>query len=87
MAFVKDPQAKLDYKIDWSDWLDADTISTSTWTVPTGITGSNMSKTATTTTIWLAGGTAGTTYSVTNHIITAVSREDERTIKIKVKEL
>jgi len=37
--FLKDPDAVLDYGFDWSDWLaDGETISTSTWTVETGIT-------------------------------------------------
>ena len=83
--FSKDPSAVLDYVIDWSDWLDGDTISTSTWTVPSGITKDSDTKTTTATTIWLSGGTVGTKYAVVNHIVTAGGREDDRTIYINVE--
>jgi len=85
-AFEKDPQAVLDYAIDWSDWLGSDTISTSAWTVPAGITKDSDSNTTTTTTIWLSGGTADTDYELINHIVTAGGREDDRTITIRVRQ-
>lgn len=84
--FLKDPDAVLDYMVDWSDWLDSDTISTSTWTVTTGITEDSDTKSDTTTTIWLSGGTVGTEYELVNRIVTAGGREDDRTIMIKVQE-
>jgi hypothetical protein len=59
-AFEKDPDAVLDYAIDWTDRLGSDTISTSTWTVPSGITKDSDNKTTAKTTIWLSGGTVGT---------------------------
>ena len=37
-AFLKDPDAVLDYKIDWSAWLGDDTISQSAWSAEDGIT-------------------------------------------------
>ena len=82
----KDPEAVLDYQINWSDWLpDDDTISTSTWVVPSGITEDSSSNTSTAATIWLSGGTAGTGYAVKNHIVTGAGREDDRTIYIWVR--
>lgn len=83
---TKDPEAVLDYEVDWSDWLDTDTIASSTWTVADGITKDSDSNTTTTATIWLSGGTAGTTYELLNHIVTNAGREDERTVKITVKQ-
>lgn len=83
--FLKDPDAVLDYQIDWSDWLGADTIATSTWTVGTGITKDSDTNTTTAATVWLSGGTAGMSYSATNRIVTALGRTDERTIQITVK--
>ena len=80
----KDPDAVLDYQMDWSTWLDTDTISTSTWDVPTGLTEDSETETTTTTTVWISGGTAGTTYTVTNEIVTAAGRTDSRSILIKV---
>lgn len=84
-SFVKDPQAVLDYQIDWNAWLGGDTIFTSTWTVPTGITKTLDTKTTTATIIWLSGGTAGMSYDIVNTIITAGSRTEDRTITIVVE--
>lgn len=84
-TFEKDPNAVLDYPIDWSDWLDSDTISTSAWTVEPGITEDSSSNTTTVATIWLSGGTAGETYSITNTIVTAGGRTNDQTITIEVK--
>ena len=82
--FTKDPDATLDYRVEWSSWLDTDTIATSTWTVESGITTVSDSNTTTVATIWLSGGTAGEEYEVANLITTAAGRIDERTLTIKV---
>jgi len=83
--YEKDPQANLDYQVDWSDWLGStDTISTSTWTVPDGIVEESDSNTTTTATIWVSGGTLGETYDLVNHIVTTEGREDDRTIHLKL---
>jgi hypothetical protein len=84
--FTKDPDAKLDYAGDWSAWLGTDTIATSSWTIPDGITMDSETNTATSVLIWLSGGTAGALYDLTNHITTAGGREDDRTITISVEE-
>jgi hypothetical protein len=85
-TFVKDPNAVLDYQVDWSPWLGVDTIATSAWTLPVGITQQSASNTTTTATIWLSGGTVATKYPITNRITTAGGRTDDRTITISVKE-
>jgi hypothetical protein len=82
----KDPDAVLDYSIDWSEWLADDTIDTSEWTVPEGITGGATSKTDTAVTIWLSGGTAGQTYTIRNRITTAGGRTNDQTFKISCVE-
>lgn len=84
-AFDKDPDAILDYMIDWTAWLGSDTISSSTWTVTTGITKVSSVNTTTTATVWLSGGTLAATYNVTNRIVTAGGRTDDRTIVIRIK--
>lgn len=84
--FTKDPNAVLDYEIDWETWLGSDTISSSSWTADSGLTVDSDTSTTTTATAWLSGGTVGTTYSVTNRIVTAAGRTEDRTIKIKVAE-
>lgn len=84
--FTKDPSAVLDYQIDWSTWLGTDTITTSTWTVPTGITQASAMNTTTTATVWVSGGKAGQRYTLVNRIVTAGGRTDERSIEIDVGE-
>jgi len=83
----KDPAGVLDYSIDWTLWLGSDTITNSTWTLPTGITNSGESFTTLITTIWLSGGTAGTIYTITNKITTAAGRITEQSFHIRVRNL
>jgi hypothetical protein len=85
----KDPDAVLDYSIDWSDWLTgSEVITVSTWTVPSGITKDSDSNDDTQTVIWLSGGTAGNTYKIVNHIETDSSpvRKDDRSISVYIVE-
>ena len=85
--YKKDPAAVLDYGFDWTDWLDSDLselISTSTWTVSSGITKDSDSKADGITTIWLSGGTVGETYLITNRILTSANRTEDRSFKVKV---
>jgi hypothetical protein len=84
--YSKDPDAMLDYTNDWSDWLDGDVISSSSWTADTGITVYGDSYDDETATAWISGGTVGTAYDITNQIVTAAGRTDERTIRITVRE-
>lgn len=85
--FIKDPDGKLNYQVDWSDWLvGTDTISASTWTVPDGITAESDTHDDETATVILSGGTVGSWYSVVNHIVTDFGLEDDRTIRIKIEE-
>lgn len=83
-TFLKDPDAVLDYVIDWSGWLaTGETITTSTWTVPLGITKDKDSSSDDETVIWLSGGTALSSYDVINHIVTSAGREEDRTLTIQ----
>ena len=81
--FTKDSAAVLDYSVNWSAWLNGDTISESTWLAP-GLTIDSESETTTATTVWLSGGRAGTTYKITNNIVTDGGRTDERSLTIDV---
>ena len=86
MTFTKDPNAVLDYSIDWTRWLAGDQIATSEWIVASGLTKMADSKTATSATVWLTGGTAGQSYIVTNRITTAAGRTEDRSFTIRVEE-
>lgn len=83
---TKDPDEVLDYQIDWSARLNSDTISTSVWTVPDGITGATQSNTTTSTTLWLSGGTDGSSYDILNRITTAGGRTMDQTVRIAIAE-
>lgn len=83
----KDPGAKKDYRKDWSQWLDeGDVIETSTWTVPDELEHVTDSHDDTSATIWLAGGTLGASYTVTNHIVTADGREDDSSFYFTIRD-
>ena len=83
--YLKDPQAHLDYAVDWSPWLDGDTIASVAWTVPAGLTLESQSHTATVATAWLSGGEVGVTYTVVCEVTTAAGRVDDRTLVIECK--
>ncbi|MGZ4519094.1 MAG: phage fiber-tail adaptor protein [Mycobacteriaceae bacterium] len=100
MIIPEDPTAVLDYTVDWdrkdatsaagTGWLaPTETIVTSTWIVPTGITQATPSPSiinaGKATTIWLTGGTAGQSYVVANHITTSQGRQDQRTFTVYVE--
>lgn len=83
--FLKEPTEVLDYRIDWSDWLDGLTISTSTWAVPSGVTSEDETNTSTITLIRLSGGTWGETYELQNTIVASNGETETRSILIKIQ--
>lgn len=88
LSVPKDPDAVLDYQIDWSDWLaDGESIAASEWIV-VGATIDSEESTATVSTAWLSGGVAGSLIALTNRITTdnVPARVDDRTLIIKVVE-
>ena len=107
-VFTKDPDSIEPFHIVWCDEdntndgsssdsgeLQGETISASSWTIPSGITKDSDSKASVTisgitysintvATIWLSGGTAGEEYELVNQIETSGSRTLDHTITIKV---
>lgn len=86
---AKDPQAVLDYSIDWSVYLAADeALIASSWhVVPEGeLTLSAMAYDSSSTTVTASGGVAGHVYRVTNRITTSLGRSDDRSITIRAVE-
>ena len=86
MTYTKDPNAVLDYTVDWTRWLAADQVATSEWIIPSGLTRMADSKTSTSATVWLSGGNVGQSYTVTNRITTAAGRTEDRSFTIRVEE-
>jgi hypothetical protein len=86
-TFIKDPQAVLDYSLDWADsgsndgaesdpgWLQGNTIATSEWIVSgpdSALVNAGDSNSTTVSTVELTGGTLGRQYTVTNRIETTL---------------
>lgn len=102
MRFRKDPDAVLDYLIDWSAWLgDTDGIATVTVTrtpeppeeqeeggpdPADWLTVDSTSNTDDRVTVWLSKGIPWQDYAVACLITTDDGRTDERTMTINVRE-
>ena len=84
LRVLQDPSDNLDYTFDWTDWLGGDTIVASSWVVTAGLNEGANANTTTSATVWLSGGTAGTSYVATNTIITAAARTANRSFNIDV---
>lgn len=91
-TILKDPNAVLDYTLDWSEWLEplGDTIASVAVAVAGGITLDHTTNDGTSVTIWIAGGTVGTRGEARVRITTvgtgARPRTDDRTVYFKIKE-
>jgi len=85
-TYLKDPDAVLDYQVDWSDWLPAgDTITASQWfSSDAALVVDADTFTGTTATVWISGGDNRKRYTVTNRITTDGGRTDDRTITIRI---
>ena len=109
LAPPKDPDEIKPYHVVWCDKdgtntgaatdtgeLQGATISTSTWTLPTGITNQSDNKSAVTihgvsyaintvATIWLSGGTDGVEYKLINRVVLSDGRTLDKTITIPIR--
>lgn len=85
-SFVHDPSAVLDYYLDWTAWLAGDTIVDSTWVATGTVTIRDPVIVGAVTQIWVEGGTAGELVDLRNHIVTEEGREDERTLRLQVRD-
>ena len=91
MSFLlKDPDALLDYLVDWgAEYLGADEIGTSEWSVtpdePGGIAivpGGFDGRTAT---VKASGGVPGRVYRIVNRVQLMSGRIDSRSITVRVE--
>lgn len=94
-ATVKDPQSKLDYPFDWSDWLAdvGDTIADATakvnnFAATTPLVIESLTHFAGVVTVFVSGGQVGMSHDLTVTIVTAnvPARIDERTLRIKIRD-
>lgn len=82
--FTKEPGEVTTLSLDWSDWLGALTISSSTWIVPAGITNEADTSNTQSTFIKLSGGTWGETYELSN-TITAGTETETRQLLVRIQ--
>lgn len=80
----KAPTDVLDYELNWTRWLGTDTIATSSWEVPVGVTKESESNSTKRAVIWLSGGTTGQSYTLTNTITTAGGRTRSQDVILPV---
>lgn len=82
----RDPRSILPISVDWTQWLarEGTTISASAWEVDAGITLSAPTFTTTAASVRVAGGVAGTTYTLRNTITCASGIVDSRSIRVVV---
>lgn len=85
--YVQRANEVLDYAIDWSDFLpDGDAIVSSMWVGNPGLALSQMSLTATTTTVWVGPAVyPDCIYSVFNTITTVGGRTATRELHFRIK--
>jgi hypothetical protein len=88
--YLKDPQSRVDYAIDWADgYLDGQAIAASQWAVSPAEAGGievdeasfDLGRTAAT----LTGGVSGHIYRVSNRVTMTDGRYDERSILLRVE--
>jgi hypothetical protein len=84
--FEKDPDSTTDFAFDWSADLDGDTLSTSVFLLPDGLTQVSVIMEPTRTAIFVSGGSCGAIYRITNRVTTSGGRSWDKTIYIKVTE-
>jgi hypothetical protein len=82
---TKDPNSTEDFLFDWTLELNGDTIVSSVWSAPAGITVVSNSNISTLTTARISGGTLGQTYLVQNTVTLASGQIKTRGITISIQ--
>jgi hypothetical protein len=88
--FLKDPGARLDYRLDWGPRLGAElSIADSAWTVDpvesAGLVIESAAVEGEETIAWIAGGRAGCLYRAVNRVTLSDGSIDERSLVIRVE--
>jgi hypothetical protein len=93
LSISKDPEARLTYTLDWTDWLPTgDTVSTVVWTIGARVNDpaplvnvSSGIQTGKLTYIELSGGQVNKIYTVTAKVTTADGLIDRRAFRVRVE--
>ena len=86
---LKDPEATLDYSIDWgAQYLSDDCLVDSKWRVEPqeagGLTVMGSQFDAKVATAQVAGGLLGHVYRLSNHVVTLSGHEDRRSVTLRL---
>jgi hypothetical protein len=89
--FLKDPNARLDYEVDWSAMCGADrSIVSSSWLVSPqregGVAVSGDSLDGNVARVWIDGGEDGDLVLVVNRAVFSDGAIDERSVTIRIGE-
>jgi len=88
--YLKDPEARVDYAIDWGLYLDGQTIVDSAWSVAPdeagGVAVDEAGFAPERSAARLSGGIAGHSYSVSNLVTLSDGSADARSIVLRVEE-
>jgi hypothetical protein len=72
--------------LDWSARLTGgDSLASSSWIAPDGITADRASHTGSLAICWLSGGTAGKSYDILNRVVTVNGRRYDQSVRIRIK--
>jgi hypothetical protein len=87
--YLKDPDAAVDYAIDWTPYLDGRTIVASAWSVAPaemgGVAIGEASFDPGRTAVRCTGGIAGHGYSLANHVTLSDGSSDDRSLALRVE--
>lgn len=87
---LKDPDATLDYAVDWgTEYLAGDVLQSSGWSVspvePGGAAVVSSQADELIATVAVSGGLVGHLYRLINQVVTASGRADSRSIVLRVE--
>lgn len=82
--FEKDPSENANIIVDWSQWLEGDTIGTSVWEIPAPLASAANGRNNTTTNAWVDGGVLGEHYFLSNTVTTVTGRAGKRTVVLRI---
>jgi hypothetical protein len=94
--WTKDPQAVMDYAVDWSLWMASGDYLVACAFIPSSADITIVSQTIGDTldgisdanaVAWIGGGVQGNTYTVTCHVTSANGRQDDRTFSLLIENL
>lgn len=78
-----DPDAIEIYRVDWSGWLDGETLAQN-WAIPVDISAAIVGSTSTTVDIRVSGGLPNATAEVTVRAESSTGRRQDRTLRFRV---